>query len=174
MKKFYAQHQAPNLLPPRFRFKKTLSIASAGLILFFAPLASFAKGDISVINTSLEDATPSEYEKNGTTYRWGQGKNLKVESFEYNGKTLEYKTNVSRVVLRRVDNSNSSGAPCGLFAETTGEPNSYQASYPSDGGGSGNCDLGQVMGGSTLRDCTLSGFCFLDLGFQTHLAQNRF
>jgi hypothetical protein len=151
MNEFYEQHQASRLLQPRFRFKKALSISTIGLILSISPFATFSKGEISVINTYLEDATPTEYEKNGTTYRWGQGKNLKAESFDYNGKTLAYKTNVSRVTLRRVDNDNSSGTPCGLFAQTTGAPFTYQASYPYDGSNTGNCDIGSVMGGATLN-----------------------
>jgi len=156
MNEFCAQHQSSKRLLAKFRLKKSLSIVSIGVLLCFAPLTSFSKGQISIINTSSEDATPSEYVKNGTTYRWGQGKNLKAESFVYNGKTLKYKTNVSRVVLRRVDNNNSSGTPCGLFAETTGEPNSYQASYPGDS--NGNCRLGQVMSGPILNRGALDVF----------------
>jgi hypothetical protein len=138
-------------------FKKVLAL-TIGVALSSLSTSAFAKGEISIINSSSEDATPSEYVKNGKTYRWGQGKNLKVDSFIFNGKTLKYSTQVSRVVLNRVDNASSSGKPCGLFAETTGERYSYQASYPDDGTGSGNCDLGQVMGGAIVNVGALDVF----------------
>lgn len=144
-------------LSPGIRCNARLIGSTFVLALSLVPMSLFAKGEVTIINTSLEPAaTQLTYEKNGVTYHWGQGNNLKVEGFVYKGNTYDYSTDVSRVVIRRVDNKNSSGAPCNLFAEIVGEqttvgPYNFAPSYPDDGTGTGNCDMGKVMGSRLLN-----------------------
>ena len=134
----------------------TLLKRNAGLVLLplLVSLSSnaIAKGEVTTITTELRSATPSSYTVDGKTYEWGAGEELLIKSIEFNGETLEYgKVKPDAVVIRRVANSKSTGTPCSVFAATLGSDFKFQASYPGDSSGTGNCDYGSVISSNVIN-----------------------
>ncbi len=131
-----------------------LSVASV-----FSGTVAWAKGEVTHVTTSTQPAEPFAYTgSDGNNYSWGQGDNLLIESFIYNGDSYSYETLADDVVVRRVDNAEATGTPCSLFAETTGVNFSYEASYPGDGTTSDNCDMASVMSGRIINRGVLNLF----------------
>ncbi len=131
----------------------------------------YPDGQILTITTDSVAATPSSYFVGGRTYQWGQGVNKQITGFTYNGINYGYKDVADGVVLRRVDNAQSSGdKPCDLFSEMVNQPtnpnkgnfdpNYYvlEGDYPDNGLGDGGCDMEAVMSGRRLNVGTLDIF----------------
>jgi len=109
----------------------------------------FSKGEVSRIFAHKEAATSTIYTANGHQHKWGGGDNLVIDAFEYNGKKYNYVSDAPLIKIRRVDNANASGEPCGLFAEKFNGSNYHlAASFPNN---NGNCDMAKVMGGRTIN-----------------------
>ncbi len=119
------------------------------LFIFFS-ISLFAKGEIQKIYAHYENAKPSSYTIRGHTYKWGQGKNIVIDGFEYNGHKYNYTGAYGNVVVkvRRSDNSNASGKPCELFAVKHNNNNyQYTSTFPQK---DGKCDMATVMGGRII------------------------
>lgn len=131
-------------------------------IICFSPFIvseAHAKGAVVSVTTSVEPATSLTYTQGGEAYQWGQGQNLLIESFDYLGGSYDFSRLASSVVIRRSDIPGvAEGRPCGLFAETTGTPNSYKADYPEDQFGDGNCDMAELMAGRVVNRGALDVF----------------
>lgn len=93
--------------------------------LFFSA-SVFAAGEVTTIYAEEvdgdSDAAENQYSADGDDYQWGEGRNLKITGFRYNNKDYDYRSVADNVVIRRVDNDQSSGERCTLFAERDGEP----------------------------------------------------
>jgi len=109
----------------------------------------FAKGEVTDIYAHYEDAVSSSYTVDFLKHRWGEGKNLIIDGFDYAGKKYEYTTLAKRVVIRRADNDHANGDTCGLFVQkynnTWYQKYKYEPTYPSQ------CDMASVMGGRTIN-----------------------
>ena len=116
-----------------------------------------ALGEVNFITTESIAAIPTEYTLDGKIYRWGQGDNLNIISFEYSGTTYKYETLADEVFIRRIDNGISTHKRCSLFAEKSNNL-TYKATYPDDGTGTGNCDMAKVMSGRTINIGALDVF----------------
>ena len=121
-------------------------------ILFFIPIFFtfiFAKGGVSKIFAHKEIATSSSYKSNGYTYKWGEGNNIVIDGFEYNGHHYNYVSESPIIKIRRSDNPNATGEPCGLFAakKNNKSNNKYrlEPTFPKD------CDMAKVMGGRIIN-----------------------
>lgn len=130
---------------------------STAMLLSVGQLAR-ADGEVTSVTVRSDTPTPSQYTLNGTTYTWGIGGNLVLESFEYAGDTYDYMVNADTVRLRRVDNPLSSGEPCGVFAENTGVYNELVPNYPARVDGSDNCDMAAMLGGRVMNRGALNVF----------------
>ncbi|HBS27269.1 MAG TPA: hypothetical protein DD827_09140, partial [Gammaproteobacteria bacterium] len=142
------------------------------LMLGFPVLVS-AGGEVSVIYTEevdgSEDAAVNQYSADGNDYRWGVGRNLKITGFRYNDKDYDYRSVANSVVIRRVDNDESTGERCALFAERDGGNNRrFLSDYPDDGSGSGNCDMAEVMGGRIINRGVLDLFANAENSYGSH------
>ena len=119
------------------------------LLLSLSLIFGFSKGEVSRIFAHKEGATATTYSLNGHTYKWGEGENLVIDGFEYDGHHYNYLSNSTIIKIRRVDNTQSSGTPCGLFAERKGgDAYKLEANYPQT---NGNCDMAKVMGGRIIN-----------------------
>jgi len=123
-------------------FIKTLLLIS----LFFTFL--FSKGEVSKIFAHKESAVSSGYSVNGQGYKWGQGENLVIDGFEYNGTRYNYISDSPIIKIRYVDNNQSNGKPCGLFAQKHDSIYNLSPSYPNT---NGKCDMAKVMGGRIIN-----------------------
>ena len=135
-------------------------IFTAPLLLASLAPQVYARGEITHITTELVAAIPSSYTVDGQTYEWGNGEDLILKSIEYNGKSIEYnKFKPDTVIVRRVANSKSTGAPCSVFAQNLGDNHKLAPSYPpTDSNGKGNCDYAKVVSSEVLNRGTLDLF----------------
>ncbi|MBU1667901.1 LamG domain-containing protein [bacterium] len=120
------------------------------ILLFVILLFSFAfsKGEVSKIYAHHEDASKTDYYANGKKHKWGEGNNLIIDGFEYNGHRYNYISDSPIVKIRRVDNTSASGEPCGLFAEKKNNDYKLSPSFPQT---DGKCDMAKVMAGRTIN-----------------------
>jgi len=102
-------------------------------------------GKVTKIYAHYEDATSYGYSKNGKIYSWGEGKDLVIDAFEYQGTKYNYFSDNAVVKIRRVDNSEASGEPCGLFAQQYKDSSHISPSYPK------GCDMAKVMSGRIIN-----------------------
>ncbi len=119
------------------------------LFIFFS-ISLFAKGEIQKIYAHYENAKPSSYTIRGHTYKWGQGKNIVIDGFEYNGHKYNYTGAYGDVIvkIRRVNNRYAKGTPCELFAVKHKNNNyQYESTFPQK---NGKCDMATVMGGRII------------------------
>lgn len=117
---------------------------------------SFASGQVTSIQTSTQAATAFTYTAEGVEYRWGMGENQLMEGFiTADGHSFTYGMSADRVELMRDDIIGvTSGQPCGIFVERLSIGDSqltFAADYPSDGSGTGNCDLGSMLASRVLN-----------------------
>ncbi|HHC11408.1 MAG TPA: hypothetical protein ENK79_02095, partial [Campylobacterales bacterium] len=120
------------------------------LLLFVAIFfsLSFSKGEVDKIFAHKEVASSSTYTTDGHQYEWGHGENIVIDGFEYNGYRYSYVSESPIIKIRRSDNNNSSGEPCGLFAaKYNNDSNQYKLAptFPK------NCDMAKVMGGRIIN-----------------------
>ena len=117
---------------------------------------SFSKGEVSKIFAHKEAATSAIYTAKGHQHKWGQGENIVIDAFEYNNHRYNYVSDAPIVKIRRVNNVNATGEPCGLFAEKfNGNNRQMAASFPNT---NGNCDMAKVMGGRIINVGALDVF----------------
>jgi len=102
-------------------------------------------GKVTKIYAHYDDSERSYYTANNKTYFWGTGKNLTIDGFEYNGYQYKYISESPIVKIRRSDNIDTSGNPCGLFAEKDLDEYHLKATYPQ------NCDMAKVMSGRVIN-----------------------
>ncbi len=123
-----------------------------------APLYSpwaLSSGEVSVIESHFEQATPFQYTADGTNYLWGVGQDEVLDGFFYRGHRHASIDGTDAVVLKRVDIPGvSTGTPCGVFAESDG--GDLAVSYPL--GASGNCDMSAMLSGRIINRGTLDTF----------------
>ena len=120
------------------------------LIILIFTISAFSKGEVSKIFAHKEKASTFTYTSyDGKQYKWGNGDNLIIDGFEYNGHRYNYVSNSSIVKVRRVDNINSSGNPCELFAEKYEGQYYLAPTFPDDSNGS--CDMAKVMAGRIIN-----------------------
>lgn len=120
---------------------------------------AWSKGEVTQINTHTDTSSASfSYSVDGTTYNW-QGEDLIIDSFEYDGTTYNYTNMADRVVIRRVDNAQTSGERCTMFVEATPDSDSTTlvSSFPRLSS-SNNCDLAGLMGGNVINRGALDVF----------------
>ena len=122
--------------------KKTIFILSIFINL------SFSKGEVSKIFAHRESAISSSYTANGDgkRYKWGEGDNIVIDGFEYNGRRYNYVSELPIIKIRRSDNNNSTGEPCGLFAEKVNSSKYILSPTFPEG-----CDMAKVMGGRVIN-----------------------
>jgi len=142
------------------QYRKTTILLS---LLLSATMASqaHARGEITLISTESQPATPSQYTLGGQLYEWGIGEDLILKSVFVDGNEIEYnRFTPDKVVVRRVANSRASGRPCAVFAAFSGSKYRYLPSYPEqplgeDGQPSqaeiGNCDYGKIISSNRLN-----------------------
>ncbi|MFT4725548.1 MAG: hypothetical protein ACI9UN_000043 [Granulosicoccus sp.] len=138
---------SPGLSPAR------LSSVILGLAL---SSAGYAAVEVNSIITSDIPATPFTYTKDGIEYRWGMGSNQYMEGFTTTeGRVYSYTMSADRVEVLRDDVTGvTTGKPCGIFVERIGETltsRSFAADYPSDGSGTGNCDLSALLSSRVIN-----------------------
>ncbi len=112
--------------------------------------ASIAAGQVDSIFTSRSPATPFTYTVDGIEYQWGMGTNEFMEGFTTtDGEIYDYASSADRVDVLRDDILGvTTGEPCGIFVERIQETENsltFAADYPSDGSGTGNCDLSALL-----------------------------
>jgi len=114
-------------------------------LLFAINSSLYAEGEVTKIYAHYENASKSNYTKDGHTYYWGESKNLVIDAFEYQGHKYEYVSDDAIVKIRRSDNTKATGEPCGLFAAKESDEYHLQATYPT------GCDMAKVMSGRTIN-----------------------
>ncbi len=107
---------------------------------------SFSRGKVSKIFAHKESANSSSYIANEKTYKWGEGDNIVIDGFEYNGHRYNYISEAPIIKIRRSDNNNSTGEPCGLFAEKNSSSKYILSPTFPEG-----CDMAKVMGGRVIN-----------------------
>ncbi|MEE9319715.1 MAG: Ig-like domain-containing protein [Granulosicoccus sp.] len=133
------------------RFARLVLPLSLGL-LFAAGVR--AAGEVSSIQVMDAPATPFRYTaSDGVTYTWGLGSNQLMEGFVVAGVSYGYVSSADRVELQRHDVTDvSNGLPCGVFVERFGGSSvSLAADYPSDGSGTGNCDMAALLASRVIN-----------------------
>ncbi len=118
----------------------------------------WARGEITQMLTHERNATPSRYVKNGVVYQWGQGKDVIIDGFVYQGRNYDYQRLANRVEVKRVDNPRAHGNRCSVFAQTAGASLSYAPSYPATDNAQGNCDMASLIGGNVINIGALDVF----------------
>ncbi len=115
-----------------------------------APVGSaMARGEVSLVNTTSVPAVPSSYIVDDSSYRWGLGVDLKIESFVYQDQTLAYNPiQPDQVQIVRIDNADAAGTPCAIYAETAGAARQYQATLP---GKPEDCPLAEIISGNVAN-----------------------
>ncbi len=121
-------------------------IAYSGLLLASSPITDLI--------TSTTPATPSTYTAGGNTYNWGSigvgnGVDVHLDGFNLGANSYFPVSLANSVTIRRVDNGNVSGAPCGIFAEKSSNFN-LTTTYPEDSVGNGSCDMEGMIGGDII------------------------
>lgn len=110
---------------------------------------TFAKGEVKEIYAHYEKPMKSSYLVNRKRYKWGSGKNLVIDGFNYNNHKYLYKTMAGRIEIIRKDNRNAQGKPCGIFVQykRNNSKRNYNLSptYPQD------CDMANIMGGRIIN-----------------------
>ncbi len=108
-----------------------------------------AAGEVTEIHTTRVPAVPFSYTVEGFTYFWGMGDNELMTGFSTPAARFGYAMSANRVEVRRDDIADLvSGEPCGIFVERLADGDQSQslaADYPSDGSGSGNCDIAAML-----------------------------
>ena len=110
-------------------------------------MPALGAGEVSRVLVDEVPATPFRYSVDGRTYTWGLGTNQRMRGFVAADERFGYTDTVTRVELRRDDVADvAEGNPCGVFVQRlddTGE--SLAADYPSDGSGTGECDMPELL-----------------------------
>ena len=108
-----------------------------------------AAGDVTEIHTTRVPAVPFSYTVEGFTYFWGMGDNELMTGFSTPTARFGYAMSANRVEVRRDDIADLvTGEPCGIFVERLADGDQSQslaADYPSDGSGTGNCDIAAML-----------------------------
>ncbi len=132
----------------------------AGFIALTMTGVVHAAGEVSSVNVSEKLATPFQYDLDGATYTWGMGKNQLLEGFTVDGLGYSYANSADRVELRRDDITGlSTGNPCGIFAQRVGgSATLLSPDYPSDGSGTGNCDMAAMLASRVINRGALDIF----------------
>ena len=111
--------------------------------------AARAAGDVTEIHTTRVPAVPFSYTVDGFTYFWGMGNNELMTGFSTPTARFGYAMSANRVEVRRDDIADLvTGEPCGIFVERLADGDQSQslaADYPSDGSGTGNCDIAAML-----------------------------
>ncbi|WP_169727416.1 Ig-like domain-containing protein [Granulosicoccus antarcticus] len=114
-----------------------------------------ADGQVSSITTELKPATAFSYTAEGIEYQWGMGSNQIMQGFVADGRSFGYAMSADRVEIQRHDIPGvTTGEPCGLFVERLSDGDAsrqFAADYPSDGSGTGNCDIAKMLSSRTLN-----------------------
>ena len=108
---------------------------------------ALAGGEVSQVLIDELPATPLRYSVDGRTYTWGLGTNQTMRGFVAAGIEYGYADTAARVELRRDDIGDvATGNPCGVFVQRLDDVGeSLAADYPSDGSGTGECDMAQLL-----------------------------
>jgi len=122
--------------------------------------ALFAAGEVSLVQTSDQQGTPTNYTIDGRTYHWGMGANQIMDSFSVEAQSYQHAGTADRVELVRNDVASvSTGNPCGVFVERLGASSEVlKANYPSDGSDTGNCDMAAMLAGRVVNRGALNLF----------------
>ncbi|MGQ7847956.1 Ig-like domain-containing protein [Granulosicoccus sp. 3-233] len=114
-----------------------------------------ASGPVSSIQTSEMPATPFVYTAEGVEYQWGMGNNQIMEGFTSDGLAYSYAASADHVAIQRRDIPGvTTGEPCGIFVERLSDGDAsrqFAADYPSDGSGTGNCDIPAMLSSRVLN-----------------------
>ncbi len=114
-----------------------------------------ASSPVSSIQTSEVPATPFIYTAEGIEYQWGMGNNQIMEGFVSEGLAYSYAMSADHVAVQRRDIPGvTTGEPCGIFVERLSDGDAsreFAADYPSDGSGTGNCDLSALLASRVLN-----------------------
>ncbi len=140
--------------------RSKMPIIGATFALLWSGVSSGA-GEVVNLNTELVAATPSSYTLDGNLYEWGLGNDRILKSFTYNSENIEYnKYRPDFVVIRRVANSVTSGAPCSIHAARMEHtvPFKYRVSYQGSTENLGDCNYAKVLSGENLYVGTLDLF----------------
>lgn len=136
----------------------SLSLARLGSVILGLAVSSagYAAVEVNSIITSEIPATPFTYTKDGVEYRWGMGSNQYMEGFTTtDGHIYSYALSADRVEVIRDDITGvTTGKPCGIFVERIAESlisRDFAADYPSDGSGTGNCDLSALLASRVIN-----------------------
>jgi len=157
--------------------------------------SGLAAETVSSVITESRPATPLRYTVDGQTYTWGMGQNQIMTGLVAGSERYDYADTVSRVELRRDDIAGFvEGNPCGVMVERLDDQGFLlSADYPSDGSGTGNCDMVKIaaileldvfgqpssygplvlVGGAS---CAETGTCYIESGAESTYAmfQNQF
>ncbi len=143
-----AERFVPRATDPIRAARRGVLAAAVGLTLCTG-LGGVARADGEVSQVLVDDvpATPFRYSVDGRTYTWGLGRNQIMRGFVADGIAYGYTDTVTRVELRRDDIGDvAEGNPCGVFVERLdGSGDSLAADYPSDGSGTGECDMPELL-----------------------------
>ncbi len=120
----------------------------------------YAAGEVTQVQTSELDGTPTKYSIDGRTFHWGMGTSQIMEGFTADGQSFQYAGTADRVELIRHDDEGvSTGNPCGVFVERLGATSGIlRANYPSDGSDTGNCDMAAMLAGRVVNRGALNLF----------------
>ena len=139
---------------PRTARRRPRAVGVAGVAAALGALVAgvgtgtaLAGGEVSQVLIDELPATPFRYSVDGRTYTWGLGTNQTMRGFVAAGIEYGYADTAARVELRRDDIGDvATGNPCGVFVQrldAAGE--SLAADYPSDGSGTGECDVAELL-----------------------------
>jgi hypothetical protein len=141
------------------KHNRTFQAIMVTLGLFTATGTALAKGEIRSVETLSTPAIPSSYFVDGTAYRWGVGMNLRLKSFQYQGRTFAYNpVTPDSIHAIRADNANADGEPCAVYAETAGAPYSYQATLPGNDNGIPTCAIAEIIADNVINIGALDVF----------------
>jgi len=116
-----------------------------------------AAGEVTEVQTKFEQPTPYQYSAQGVDYLWGIGQNELLDGFFYNGHHHSVINAADLVTLKRVDIPGvATGEPCGVFAESDGNPDELLAGFPL--GADGSCDMESMLAGYVINRGTLDTF----------------
>jgi len=124
--------------------------------------ASLAADNVTEIHTTRVPAIPFSYTVDDFTYYWGMGDNELMTGFSTPDERFAYAMSANRVEVRRDDIADLvTGEPCGIFVERLADGDQSQslaADYPSDGSGTGNCDIAAMLASRVINRGALDLF----------------
>ncbi len=120
---------------------------------------AIAKGEIDTVTLTTTQPTAVSYSAGGTTYNWGTGLNQILTGVSFGGESYSYNAvKADTIAVRRVNNSNTSGERCTLYAAEFSDANGVVTLAPDLPVSDGICNYTSLLSEGIVNRGTLDIF----------------